>query len=186
VLAGGAISVAAITGLGGLQKVFGEKDSGQHTEFGDNSDIARLIQKVDQLSKQLGNLQGKFADVISGKMNVPEMVVNKLTTTDASFAKIDVPEGGFLKINGDASFIKLDAGESTFQKMTVPEGGFLKLDGQSAFNGDATFLKLDVPDTGFMKINGDASFIKLDATDIVAQKIVAGSITTGNPTTTTG
>src|SRR5260370_3667967 len=71
VVAGGVISAVAITGLGGLQKVFGEKDSGQH-ESGDNSDIARLIQKVNQLSKQLGTLQGQFADVISGKMNVPE------------------------------------------------------------------------------------------------------------------
>ncbi|HYL66829.1 MAG TPA: hypothetical protein VEU72_06710 [Nitrosopumilaceae archaeon] len=210
VVAGGVISAVAITGIGGVQKVFGDKDSGKHIESGDNSDIANLIQKVNQLSKQLGDLQGQFADVISGKMNVPEMAVIKLTVPDNGFLKINgestfhkmsIPEDGFLKMEGQSAF----TGDSAFHKLSVPENGFLKIEGDSAFlkmtipengflkmNGDATFLKLDVPDTGFLKIEGqsaftgDAAFLKLDATDIVAQKIVTGSITTGSPNTTVG
>jgi len=198
VVAGGVISAVAITGIGGVQKVFGEKDPGKHTDSGDNSDIARLIQKVNQLSKQLGDLQGQFADVISGKMNVPEMAVIKLTVPengflkmngDSTFHKLSVPDTGFLKIEGDTAFLKLTVpengflkmnGDSTFLKLDVPENGFLKIE------GDTAFLKLTVPENGFLKVNGDASFLKLDATDIVAQKIVAGSITTGNPNTTVG
>lgn len=202
-VAGGVISVAAVSGLGGLQKVFGETNT--ISENGGKTDITDLIKQVEELSRQLGMLQNQFANAISGKLKIPELVVDKMTTSDGLFIKLDVPENGFLKIEGDAAFLKLDVpengfmkieGDSSFHKLTVPENGFLKLDGEATFqkcvvpetgfikiDGDATFLKLDVPENGFMKITGEASFLKLDATEITAQKVVAGSIITKTPTT---
>ncbi|TLX95830.1 MAG: hypothetical protein E6K91_01725 [Thaumarchaeota archaeon] len=202
-VAGGVITVVGLSGLGGM-KVFAEKDPHSNSGHGSHNNIAGIIQQVNQLRKQLGDLQTQFEGVISGKSVVPEMIVQKLTTSDGVFIKLSIPDTGFMKINGDSTFYKLTVpengfmkidGDSAFLKLTVPENGFMKIDGDSAFlkltvpengfmkiDGDSAFLKLTVPENGFMKIDGDASFIKIDAAEIVAQKIVAKSITTEEPT----
>jgi hypothetical protein len=167
---GGIVSVAAISGLGGVQKVLGESDNVQSTSGNDDStNISKLIHDVNKLRKQLGELQSQFANVISGKLAVPELIVDKLTTSDGAFLKLTVPgtEGGYVKINA----------ESTFYKLNVPDTGFMKVSGDSAFvklqvhdteggyvkiNAESTFYKLNVPDTGFMKVSGNSAFMNLE------------------------
>ncbi len=216
IVAGGVVSAVAISGFGGLQKVFA--DNSQTSSLSSDISIEDLIQKVNQLQQALNNLQGQFSSFLSGKLQASEISTLKISASDASFLKLDgidgtfdkvqVPETGYLKINGDATFLKIDvpengflkmSGESTFLKLTVPENGFMKINGDSSFlkldvpengflkmEGDSSFLKLTVPENGFMKIDSnDVSFLKLDATEIVADKIVAGSIITKTPTTTT-
>jgi hypothetical protein len=170
-VAGGVVSVAALSGLGAMQKAFGQEIGGSSSSISGNaSDIPSLIQQVNQLSKQLGSLQTQFANLISGKLDVPEISIIKLT----------VPESGHIKIDGGAEFLKMHvpetgsikiAGDATFLKLNVPDAGFIKFDGES------TFLKLNVPENGFMKIvgpasfTGDATFVKIEATAITANKI---------------
>jgi hypothetical protein len=171
-VAGGVVSVAALSGLGAMQKVFGQEVGGPSSISGNATDIPSLIQQVNQLSQQLGALQTQFANLISGKMDVPEI----------SIIKLSVPETGSIKIDGGAEFLKLHvpdtgsikiAGEATFLKFAVPETGSIKIDGDSAF------LKLSVPENGFLKVDGtasftgDATFVKIEATEITASKISA-------------
>jgi hypothetical protein len=169
-VAGGVVSVAALSGLGAMQKVFGQVGPSSSIS-GNASDIPSLIQQVDQLSKQLGALQTQFANLISGKLDVPEISIIKLTVPEtghikidggATFLKMHVPDTGSIKIDGDATFfkvvvpetgsIKID-GDSTFIKLTVPENGFIKIDGPASFTGDATFLKLDASEITTIKID---------------------------------
>ena len=103
-----------------------------------------------------------------GNNGLPGLIVqvNQLRT------QLDTLQSQFGNIISGKSVVP----EMTVQKLTVPDTGFIKI------NGDSTFYKLTVPDTGFLKIDGDASFVKLDAAEITAQKIVAKSITTQEPT----
>jgi hypothetical protein len=193
-IAGGVVSVAAISGLGGLQKVLGQTNTGASSAIsGNGTTIDDLIQKVNQLTKQLG-------DITSGKVTVPELVVDKLTVpaTETSYVKI-AADSTFYKIQvpaTDGGYVKM-AADSTFYKIQVPENGFLKCDGNSAFlkldvpateggymkiDAQSTFLKLEVPETGKMRIDAsDVAFIKIQARDIVANKIEAQTISFEQP-----
>ena len=181
-VAGGIISAVALSGLGKLN-AFGAENSSPNSGIDAKGGIPAVIQQINSLRTQLDELQGQFENVISGKSVVPEMVVQKLTTSDGAFGKLTIPDQGFMKISGESTFYKLTipdtgfmkiTGESTFYKLTIPENGFLKMDGDSAFvkltipengflkmDGDSAFLKLTIPENGFLKIEGDSAFLKL-------------------------
>ena len=177
--AGGVVSAVALSGLGSLQSAFGDKES--HSKSENEHGVPAIIQQLTKIRKQLDELQSQFGNLISGKLNVPELAVQKLMASNGTVIKLDIHDTGYLKIDGLSTFHKLEVpdtgylkidGQSTFLKLDIPESGFIKIDGQSMF------LKLDIPKNGFIKVEGDAAFIKLNAAEITAQKIVAESITT--------
>lgn len=179
-VAGGAISVAAITGLGGLEKAFGQSATGGGGAG--TPSVEDLVMAVQKLTTQLNNLQTQFNGLINGTIPASKFVVNELDVSDIVAYK----EKG-LTLSTDALYMKSQNSDFDYQKLGVGDNYFLKLDGIDGVtavklntldvatykenNGltlstDSLYLKSQNSEFDYSKLGvGDNYFLKLDGID---------------------
>ncbi len=157
VVAGGVISVAAISGVGALQKAFGQGVTG-----GGNPSIGDLITQVQTLTKQLNTLQGQFADLISGKLQASE-----LSTIKLDFNAMQSSDFQYLKLkqaNSDDYFLKLDGIDGlsikklSTEDLTSHKGMVADFVADKWHSSDFQYIKLQ-------QANSDGYLLKLDGID---------------------
>jgi hypothetical protein len=172
-LAGGVISVAALSGLGGLQKALGQNTASGGTT-GNSGDLASLIIVVDELRKELAALQGNFNGLVNGNFPAIKLTVGDIVAYK-EHVNIDSVVAHKLGIDGEFAAHKGSVDDFSFIKMQSSDFAYLKL---KQSNTDEYFLKLDgVDGLTTAKINSqDISTIKMDAQDVSAIKIVTTDI----------
>ena len=121
-IAGGAISVAAISGLGGLEKAFGQAGP-QSSSSGPS--VEDLVQQVAALTKQLNTLQTQFNGLINGTIPADKLVANQINVSDIAPYK----EKGGLTLTTDSLYLKSQNSDFDYSKFGVGENYFLKIDG---------------------------------------------------------